>query len=342
MNAGTPPTGGGPSISLLSTAYRTEPYVARMIDSVRAQTRQDWELVVVDNGMSDEIARIVDGYSHDPRVRLVRQENRGMQGGVNAAAAVARGSSVAVLNSDDQVMPRFCERLVGVLDARPDVAAVAPDAWLLAEPSGVRLPRSYLRAARAGRPDERHVVTLADLVVGVCPYYTAAIRREVWDEIGGYVADEPVVADLDLWLRLVTAGHDLVVVPEPLGLYSEFPESLSRGAKAVEQLELARERLVVRYVELSRRTEDHTALARELRRSRHRRATAQSRIALFDGDLGAAWRHAADALAQERTARGVGILLGITFSPGLLTRLYPVLRRRRGPRPVESAEGAAR
>lgn len=69
-----------PTLSFLSTAYRTEAVVGRMIESVLAQTRGDWELVVVDNGNADPVADAVRAYVDDPRIRLVRQENRGMTG----------------------------------------------------------------------------------------------------------------------------------------------------------------------------------------------------------------------------------------------------------------------
>ena len=70
------PAAAQPMFSFLSPAYRTEKTLSRTIDSVRAQTRSDWELVVVDNGNSDAIAAVVGPYLSDPRIRLIRQENR--------------------------------------------------------------------------------------------------------------------------------------------------------------------------------------------------------------------------------------------------------------------------
>ena len=65
-----------PLFSFLTTAYRTEKYVAETIESVLAQTRDDWELIVVDNGNSDEMAHIVEQYTSDARITLVRQVNK--------------------------------------------------------------------------------------------------------------------------------------------------------------------------------------------------------------------------------------------------------------------------
>ena len=87
--------------------YKTEVYLAETIDSVIAQTDGRWELVVVDNGRSDEVADIVGTYVRDARVSLVRQENQGYTGGVMAAAAVARGDYLCVLDSDDLLRPDY-------------------------------------------------------------------------------------------------------------------------------------------------------------------------------------------------------------------------------------------
>jgi glycosyltransferase involved in cell wall biosynthesis len=167
-----------PAFSILVSAYQTEKYLPETIESVLAQTRRDWELIVVDNGMNDEIARIVGSYE-DPRITLVRQENRGITGGIDAAAARATGRYYAVLHSDDMLMPRFCERTGAMLDAHPEIDVVGIDAYAFSEedPSNVRGHRQ-MNGMRPADPEHR--VTLEDLVSGNGLYYTAATRAEAW------------------------------------------------------------------------------------------------------------------------------------------------------------------
>ncbi len=100
-----------PFLSFLMTAYGTERFVAATIESVLSQTRTDWELIAVDNGGSDEMAEIIGRYTADPRIVLVRQENKGIRGGVTAAADAATGRFLCVLNSDDMLLPDYCERV---------------------------------------------------------------------------------------------------------------------------------------------------------------------------------------------------------------------------------------
>lgn len=320
-----------PRVSFLSTAYRTEDKISGMIDSVRAQTDPDWELVVVDNGMSDEMARIVGGYSAvDPRVRLVRQENRGVSGGLNAASAAARGRYVSMLNSDDHVEPEFCARLGDLMDARPDLGAASCDAWFFSATTGERLPLSYVENWGAPRPDEHHLVTLADMIEGLCPYYTGLVRRELWDKFGVFDDETAKVGDLQVFLRVVADGHGLVVVPEKLASYSQADESVSRGGRSVLVLEEQREAVVTRFAQESGRPEDLAALERELRRSRHRRGVVGARVALSEGDVAGARRACREALRQRVDLRTLLIAAGVALAPGATLRMHD----RRGARPA--------
>src|ERR1700760_3008619 len=114
----------GPLVSFLTTVYGTEDYLPAMIESVRAQTAPGWELVIVDNGMSDAVVEIVSRYASDGRIRLVRQENRGYRGGVTAAADAATGRYLSVLDSDDKVMPAFVGTMTEAVGGEPGIDAV--------------------------------------------------------------------------------------------------------------------------------------------------------------------------------------------------------------------------
>lgn len=324
-----------PRISFLSTAYRTEDRVSGMIDSVRAQTDPDWELVVVDNGMSEQMAAVVGRYRDaDPRVHLVRRPNRGVAGGLNAASAAARGRYVSVLNSDDRVEPEFCARLGDLMDARPELGAVCCDAWFFSAETGERLPLSYTENWGSPRPDPAHVVTLADLIEGLCPYYTGLVRRDLWDRFGEFDDATSRVGDLQVFLRLVSAGNPMVVLPEKLASYCQATESISRGGRAVIALEEQREAIVTRFAQESGRAGDLAALERELRRSRHRRGVVGARVALSEGDVAAARRASVAALRQRVDLRTLLIATAVAVAPGATIRVH---ERRSTPRPVAAA-----
>lgn len=319
-----------PTFSFLTTAYRTEQTLARTIEAVRAQTRGDWELIVIDNGHSDPIAQIVRPYLRDPRIRLVRQENRGPTGGVMAAAAVAGGRYYTVLNSDDAIAPEFCARLGEVLEAEPGIAAVTCDAYLFHDPGGRLLRESYLETAgMRRRPHPSRWLRVADVINGPCPYYSAAIRRDVWEAMGGMVCDTPIVDDLDFWLRVLVAGYDVRMIPDRLGRFRIEAGSESRPTEVsrIEAFEEQRERALVRAAEASGAPADVAALGRVLRRLRYDQAIRRARVAFQAGDVPTARRHAAEAFSLRRTVRSGVIRLALTASPGLLARVHPIKQR---------------
>jgi GT2 family glycosyltransferase len=316
--------------SFLTPAYRTESTLSRTIDSVQAQTRADWELVVVDNGNSDAIAAVVAPYLSDPRVRLIRQENMGHDGGVMAAAAVAQGRYFVILNSDDSVTPDFCTRTGHILDAHPEIAAVTCDAYLFTDPGGARLARSYWEHAGgrkahsgldAGRP-----LRLAEIIDGPSPYYSAPIRRDVWNAVGGLATDTPLVCDLDLWLRILLAGHDVRMISDRLGVYRIAAGSVSRPADPMrsEEFEEQRERALTRAALRSDDPAAVEALQRVLRRLRYQQALRRARVAFQRGAVEEARVQCRVAFAQRRTLRTGAILVLLRVAPSALARVHPV------------------
>lgn len=320
--------GDGPRISFLTTAYQTEKVVAETIDSVLAQTIQDWELIVVDNGRSDDMAAVVERYTSDDRIKLIRQDNRGYVGGVMAASEAARGRYITVLDSDDIVMPRFADKVTALLDAHPEVAAVTIDAYRI-DDEGV-LPTSFLRSIGVKRkPNPSRPLTLTALAGGFVPYYCGAVRREIWDEVGGYETDvDGVEADVLFWARVVS-HHDVRVIPEQLACYRLRSDSLSRHPELEDAFQ---ERLEKSFLELGNISDDSTrateaALESNLRQLRYLRSIAHARQALLDADDVTARRGAREEWAQRKTLRGALILVLVTLSPGTLRRVHPVKQR---------------
>lgn len=319
--------GHRPTFSFLTLAYRTEDTLQRTIDAVLAQTRPDWEMVVVDNGSSDAIASIVAPYLPDPRFKLARHENRGLTGGMQSASDVATGRYLVVLNSDDSVTPDFCARTGQLLESDPGIAAVTCDAHLFIDPGTVRLPRSYMAMLGArGRADSSRPVRLAEVIDGPSPYYSAPIRRDVWDAVGGMPAtDAPLVNDLDFWLRTISAGYDVRMLPDRLGLYRVRAGSESHPVdpESSEIFEEQRERVLVRAAARSTDPADAAALQRGLRRLRYYQSIRRARMAIQAGSVEEARRSSAVALAQRRTPRSAALLVGLHVAPQLLRQLHP-------------------
>jgi glycosyltransferase involved in cell wall biosynthesis len=101
--------------------------IRRAIRSVQAQTFTDWELIVVDDGSTDNTVALIEGC--DPRLKLIRQENRGTAGARNAGLSASAGSYIAFLDSDDEWLPHHLELCVSFLEAFPGEQFVTNELW---------------------------------------------------------------------------------------------------------------------------------------------------------------------------------------------------------------------
>ncbi|WP_067570860.1 glycosyltransferase family 2 protein [Nocardia acidivorans] len=311
-----------PAFSFLTTAYKTEDYLRDTIDSVVGQTFSDWELIVVDNGMSDAIAAIVDGYADDKRIRLVRQENKGYDGGVMAAAAVATGRFFVVLDSDDQVMPNFCEVLGQALDADPHIDAIGCDAFRF-DDSGADLPTGYYRSTNVKqKPDPTKPLSLTDLLGGLVPYYTAAIRRSAWEAVGGYDrGGQELHESVAIWIRMV-GSYDIRILPQRLARFRLRSDSMTRDPAKAEAFMAELERSFAWAAPTD--PDARAALDKTLRTFRYWVWLWRAQQALLAGDDPAARSAARDAFAQRRTVRAAAIIVSVNTFPGLLRRIHPV------------------
>ena len=322
------PTHSGPRISFLTPAYRTEAYLPDTIASVLAQTNPDWELVVVDNGNSDAIASIVTSLQHDGRVRLVRQENRGYVGGVMAAAAVARGDFVCVLDSDDQLEPEFTATVLDFLGRYPSVDAVGCDAHQVRDGDELPTRQSYLESIGSPRPapgGDR--LTVEEVLGGRVPYYSAAIKRQVWEAVGGYaIGGEGVDESVLIWLRLAR-DFDARLLPDKLGRYRVRPDSLSRDPDKVDDFEDSLIRTFELFAEESGDPRHRAIAQAPVRRLRYLQALRRARWAFLDRDMQAARQFAREAYRQWATVRSAAVVVLLHLPPALLTRVYPLKQR---------------
>lgn len=318
----------GPFVSFLTTVYGTEEYLPAAIESVLAQTSPDWEMVVVDNGMSAGVVEIVSRYADDGRIRLIRQENRGYRGGVTAAAEAASGRYLSILDSDDKIMPPFVSVMAEVAAAEPGIGAVGCDAVQFDEAEQAHLPSGYLASLRV-RWQPRYAsqrLTLADALAGVIPYYTGIVRREAWQQAGGYAAHDPDVDEsVVIWLRLVQLC-DVRLIDAPLGWYRIRDNSLSRDPAKKEAFEQALITAFTRTAQ-SAASADRIVAEDTVARLRYEQELRRARWALLDGEIRSARRHARLAFAYNPGLRPGLVVASLAISPAVLQRLHPHKQR---------------
>jgi hypothetical protein len=212
-------------------AYNTATMIGAAIGSVLAQTRSDFELIVIDDGSTDGTPEVVERFS-DPRVRLLRTGPRAGPGAArNAGIAVARGRYVSMLDSDDLWLPTYLECAGEALDRHPTVGLVCARHWTLEDPPGLlRRPAIRLRRSTPLLLDaQEFLLRLArhNFVINS----TVTVRRDAVVAVGGCNTNLPAAVDFDLWLRIAVAGQGAVCLPDSLAVYRVRRGSIQNDPK---------------------------------------------------------------------------------------------------------------
>jgi glycosyltransferase involved in cell wall biosynthesis len=199
-----------PLVSVVVPTYNYGRFIGETLDSLRAQTYEEWECVIVDDGSTDDTEEVVARVSErDPRVRYVRQANQRQAVAKNTGLADARGRYVQFLDADDLLEPRKLERQVEFLEANPAADIVYGGArYFHTERPDERLygmrgeERPWLpELSGAGRELVTALVHMNIMVINA-----ALVRREVFDEVGAFDPVMPPVEDWDYWLRCALKG----------------------------------------------------------------------------------------------------------------------------------------
>jgi glycosyltransferase involved in cell wall biosynthesis len=185
-------------VSIVVPAYDAEETIAETLSSLMAQTYANLEVIIVDDGSSDQTAEIaqVAASGSNGRMRYMQQENAGQSAALNVGWAEASGGYLGYLSADDVVYPDALATLADFLDRNPPILAVYPDYDLIDAESKV------IRRVYAPNYDPREMVEQS-----VCqPGPAVLFRKEAFTRTGGWNCDFKQMPDFEFWLRLGRSG----------------------------------------------------------------------------------------------------------------------------------------
>jgi glycosyltransferase involved in cell wall biosynthesis len=208
-----------PKFSVVIPAYNAGLYIAECVNSVLAQTDPDFEVIVVDDGSTDDTAQIVSSFT-DPRLRLVQRANGGLAVARNTGIAASRGELVAFLDADDRWCPEKLAAHRQALD-RDWEASVSYDWAAFIDQQG---DRTGLCMARTHRTLTHEDFLLKNYLGNGS---TAVVRRSVLEQAGYFDEHLRRLVDHELWVRLTHQGHRLHLVPQVLTEYRTHPASFT-------------------------------------------------------------------------------------------------------------------
>lgn len=187
-----------PKFSVIIPLYNKRPYIYRAVDSVLTQSFNDFELIVVDDGSTDgSVETLANIRNH--RLKIIQQENMGGAGGQarNTGMAAASGEWFAFLDGDDMWLPDHLQELEKLTNEFPKGGLISTG--FIEAQEGNLIPNNQKQP-----PPHRHIIDYLDEAskkIGIINCSTTAIRKEVFQEIGGF-SNFPSGPDLEYWVRI--------------------------------------------------------------------------------------------------------------------------------------------
>jgi glycosyltransferase involved in cell wall biosynthesis len=308
-------------VSVLSPTYQHSEFIGDCIRSVQAQTMQDWEMVIVDDGSDDGTADIAESF-HDPRIVVLRRRHEGVAGlGRAYASALARATSpfVAILDCDDTWPATKLDDQLPLFDD-PAVVLSYGSAGLMDGKGCVYARFSYAPRERVARNDPVGTILPALVSVNFIVAVTAMVRRSALDEIGGFFQPTGIpYVDHPTWLRLAGIGT-FARSPRLLGYWRRHSRSVTTRTwfdaapdRASYLRGVAEEARDVLTPEVLR--DLSVSIGRDPGRQQEEAVIARGRLALLEGR----WREAATVFApllrtgelRTRAVAALGVLCAL-------------------------------
>lgn len=212
-----------PQVSVIIPTYNSARYVVDAVESVLAQTYRDFEVIVIDDGSTDETPEVMKRYGAP--VRYLRQENAGVAAARNRGIAESSGRYVAFLDADDVWLPQKLERQINALAINYGVQA-CDTGYVLADTT--LNPVAVKRNLRSGSTFKELLLRGTVVFIG-----SVICEKEILERVGGFDPALSQCADWDMWIR-VSSQTEFVYIDEALVYYRQHDTNMSRSASLLE------------------------------------------------------------------------------------------------------------
>ena len=224
-----------PRVSVIIPCYNYGRFLDEAVDSVLAQSLQDFEIIIVNDGSNDpETVRKLAGYER-PKTLLINSENRGLAAARNLGIESARGNFILPLDADDKIGPRYLELACARMEGDSQLGIVYCQAEYFGKISGKFDLPPY---------------SFPEILITPMIFCSGLFRREDWSAVGGYSSEFPYGwEDYDFWLSIIGLGRTVCQLNEVLFFYRKHEQSLSDNMNAERRAEAVR-KFIVRHPKL--------------------------------------------------------------------------------------------
>ena len=229
-----------PRFTVIIPLYNHEAFIGEAIRSVLEQTIKDFELIVMDDGSTDHSYEVAEAFN-DPRIRLFRQDNQGCAKAINHCLELAKGDTIAILNSDDAFEPTRLEEASALLDLEPSLSAVFSNISCIDESSQMIRSINVFQAAHEVLPIDATLPETTQMVLrllsGNFLHSTSNLvcRKVVFNVLQGFQSYR-YVQDQAFFLRLA-AQFNIKVIDQPLLRYRYHDQNTLRQNPSMSVLE---------------------------------------------------------------------------------------------------------
>lgn len=200
-----------PKVSVNICCYNSEKFIKETIESVEAQTFNDYEVIIIDDGSKDRTGEIVKSIK-DPRMKYYYQDNKGLSVSRNRAIELSNGEFIAFLDHDDLWEKDKLEKQIALFKSKPDLGLVYSDCYVYNMKNKKKIKYSDLVKFHRGKVIDE--LFYEDFM----PLLMIMIKKEIIKEIGGFNENLQIAEDYDFLVRLAEK-YEVDYVPEPLGTY---------------------------------------------------------------------------------------------------------------------------
>ena len=200
-----------PIVSVIMPCYNQGHYLDEAVESVLAQTYRNFEIIVINDGSTDQATSQILHHYDKPQVKIIHTENRGPSAARNTGIKHSTGKYVLPLDADDRIGKTYLESAVQILEADSTIGIVYCEAEFFGAKTGKWELPNY---------------QFPEILLGNGIFNSSLYRRADWEMVGGY--RENMVynwEDYDFWLSLIELGRRVVRIPEVLYFYRQVPNS---------------------------------------------------------------------------------------------------------------------
>lgn len=233
-----------PLVSIIIPTYNRSKYICRAIDSALAQTYPETEIIVIDDGSTDDTPSVLKPYM--PKIKYVHQQNGGISAARNRGIKESAGKYIAFLDSDDQWAPQKLAIQVAILEKDPKIGIVH-NKLIIVNDAGERV------GMKPSRESGRNFKELIE-IGGDLPTSSVITRRECFQTAGLFDEHLKVMEDFEMWLRIARTYDVHEVREEGLAFYYRHNQQITQNrVKVYEGTVMLHEKILNEYPEAPRR-----------------------------------------------------------------------------------------